>query len=1395
MLQSILLTILSIPLLVYPVNGQNTLTDKLWFERIKTEDGLSSSWVVAIAQDSLGYLWFGTQDGLVRYNGYEFITYRYHAEDSTSLDNNRVETLFVSSDGTLWIGTASGVNRYRQLSNDFKRFVYQSENSNEFAPGQVNDFVEDSLGYIWWATQAGGLVRFHPDSREAERQLADTTESVHLLNDQVRVLMFDHAGTLWIGTGEPTQSRDMAGGLVRYNPSTKEAGRFVHRAGDHRSLMDNRVGALLQDRAGRIWVGTGKAGLHQFDSKQESFIRFTYQANDPHGLHAPKPQSFSTWNLGEIVKILHEDRAGRIWIGTVNAGLNVYDPRTHVLNHFQQEIGNPYSLANNLVWSLCEDNQGRIWIGNFLAGLHKVDPASRKFQYLQHDPLSTNSLTNNDIVGLCASSKSPGVIWAATRFHGLNRVDLSTGRIQRFRHRSDQTNSLGNDGLWTVYQDQAGIVWVGTSDGLDRYDPSIQQFEHFRHDTHNPNSLSGNSIISMLKDNQGALWVGTWGTGLNRIDHSRQKVSRYNFANSGEEVSNIAFVNSHFIIHEDQNGNIWTASWRGGLYRYLPDTDEFLSYSALNNIGGNCLYEDEAGNFWIGTNDRGLILFSPSSGTILNNFEESDGLPSNMIISILPGEKESLWLSTNKGLCQFYMKSGEMISYDVNDGLPSNTFNYQGGAKTLDGYYFFGSDNGLVFFSDHLVENMNPPTPYITVLRTVDRDAIERSHTINLSDRQETIVFPYSQRDFTIEYLGLHYTNPSKNAYRYKLESYDPDWIYNGTQRTARYTNLDPGRYIFQLQAANSDGYWTTDTAYQAIIILPPWWRTPLACLLYFLMGGILLFVVYRILIDRERQRNAIQLKEAEATQLREVDRIKSRFFANISHEFRTPLTLIQGPIEDLLEGRIQSGIQDQYQLILRNVKRLQQLITQLLDLARMDHGQEKLKLSNKDLIPFLRMVVSSFESLAHNQGIEMTFFSEWESFQASFDQVKLEKICINLLSNAIKFTPQGGKVLFFIGSPDQEQPNSIKTDVLLKIKDTGIGIPPDQLPYIFDHFFQVDSTQSRKYEGSGIGLALVKQYVELHHGQISVNSQLNRGTTFSIILPLEQKELVQSAEPEKEKISMPPSLTVSKKQANQKKGPDIRSEIPTLLLVDDHDDMRTYIKQNLPNDYLLLEATNGVEGVVIAKNQIPDLIISDVMMPEMDGFELCQILRTDQHTSHIPIILLTARIEISDHLQGIKYGADAYLTKPFNWEELNLRITKLIEQREVLRKKFTNQGLLQPADLDITPLDKQFLNNLIEYIEAEISNEQISLIDLSLSVGMSRSQLHRKLKALTGESPGDFLRRFRLQRAAQLLKTSQLNVSEIGYQVGFRSHSHFSQAFQRYYKMSPSDYMKRSDT
>lgn len=1368
--------------------AQPTLPDQLYFERIQTEDGLSHTYINALAQDSTGYLWFGTQEGLVKYDGYSFTTYRHDPNDSSSIDNNRIESLYVTRDGSLWIGTSSGLNRCRPGSSRFERFIYDPDKPSGMAPGQVNDMTEDANGRLWLATQSGGLVRFDLDENRFERFLADSTAPEHLLSDQVRTLMFDRKGFLWIGTGETFNPGILGGGLLRFNPLTGEVRRFRHRPDDPSSLLDDRVSALMEDRNGHLWIGTGQAGLHRYNPKTESFILFQANPSDPHQLHAPQTSQIP-WSATPHVRFLHEDQRGWIWIGTFGGGVHLYDPNSHQLRKFSHDPLDSGSLNDNLVWSFLEDYQGRIWIGNLIGGLHKVDPASRKFHSYQHKPGDPHSLTNNGIMGLCLSNSDSNTLWVTTRTQGLNKLDLSSGRITRFRNRPKDPNSLADDGLWSAYEDRSGALWVGTQKGLDRLDPGSKEFRHYRHDPDDSNSLSGQSVTRIFEDSHGIFWIGTWGSGLNRWDRSRKQFTRYSFFRGGH----ISYENSIFVIHEDRRGKLWTATWLGGLYRFDNENDRFQEIPALRNIGANYLYEDQEGQFWIGTNDHGLICFDPATDSILKTYTISDGLPSNALYGILPARNKGLWLSTNKGICRLDPHAGQVKNYDLSDGLPSNTFNYQGACKTPDGTYFFSSNNGLVYFSGRVAENTYPPKPHITKVRMLSRSGGLKEEIYHVrpdeDEKDGRLALPYSRRDLVFEYLCLHYTNPAKNQYRYKLEPYDADWINAGTQRNARYTNLSPGRYTFRMQAANSDGYWSRSTASLSFIIQAPWWRTLPAYALYMAVIGGLLWVIYRILIDRERQRNEIHLRASEAAQLREVDQMKSRFFANISHEFRTPLTLIQGPVQALLEENTSLNPKAQYRLILRNTERLRRLIDQLLDLSRLESGRDTLQLKPVDLVQFFRVNCSTYEVLATSKQIRLAFRSQSTELPVKIDTEKMEKVCFNLLSNAFKFTPAGGIVrvdLSAASAPDQE--------IKIQVQDSGIGIDADALPHIFDRFYQAESSQVRTYEGSGIGLALVKEYVELHGGRVEVQSTKGRGATFQVFLPGRLKTTAGI----RTKNNLPSQETSVTEEGTL----DYRQALPSssdhshpiVLLVEDNADMQLFLRESIQENYEVLQAENGRIGMNLALEYIPDLIVSDVMMPVMDGFTLCRVLREDPRTCHIPIVLLTARAEATDRLQGIECGAEAYLTKPFDKAELNLRIRKLIEQRSILQQKFKNEWSLKPANVTVTSLDEKFLSDLLAIIEEKLDDPSLSLESLGKSLGMSRSQLHRKLKALTGESPGDFLRRFRLQRAAQLLRESQLNISEICYEVGFSTHAHFTKMFGEHFGCTPSEYRRKEN-
>jgi signal transduction histidine kinase/AraC-like DNA-binding protein len=706
-------------------------------------------------------------------------------------------------------------------------------------------------------------------------------------------------------------------------------------------------------------------------------------------------------------------------------------------------------------------------------------------------------------------------------------------------------------------------------------------------------------------------------------------------------------------------------------------------------------------------------------------------------------------------------------------------------------------DQGIVTFTPEQVKiNETPPKIVLTDFRVFNESLAQGEGSPLKEDISvcKEIHLEHWQNDISIECTALHFSNPQKNQYAFWLENYDDDWYKNGTNRTASYTNLNPGEYIFHARAANSDNIWYTEGISLRIIINPPWWKTAWAYISYILTLILIVFLVWKQQMRRVQLRHELRMKQFEAEKLHEVDQLKSRFFVNISHEFRTPLTLIIGPLEQLISEAMKEKWKKQLKLVYNNSRQLLQLINQLLDFSKLEEGRMTLKAAEVNIIPLLKGLVYSFDSMARRKKIELTFHSEYEHIPVYVDKDKLEKIVSNLLSNAFKFTAVGGKIAVkAIQIPGVEEKNSI---LEIHVSDTGLGIGKEHLSHIFDRYYQAD--KKRRQTGTGIGLALVKELVELHHGHITAESEPGKGSLFILQLPLGRAHLTSEeiasdlideynqTEWMKEETMIEEVHTLPVKEAGSKD----RNK-PLILVVEDTEDVRIYIRDLLISGYRVAEADDGETGLEKAFNILPDLIISDVMLPGMDGFVLCEKLKTDEHTSHIPIILLTARASEDSKLEGLETGADDYLVKPFNSKELKVRIGNLIEQRRKLRERFIRDVNLSPKELAFTSADERFLEKALSIIENRMSDPLFGVGDLSKEINMSISSLYRKILALTGQSPIEFIRTFRLKRAANLLKQKYGNIAQITYEVGFNNPSYFARCFRQQYGVSPSEYAK----
>jgi signal transduction histidine kinase/DNA-binding response OmpR family regulator len=838
-------------------------------------------------------------------------------------------------------------------------------------------------------------------------------------------------------------------------------------------------------------------------------------------------------------------------------------------------------------------------------------------------------------------------------------------------------------------------------------------------------------------------------------------------------------------ISASRTGDIWVAAGMWGISHMNYQTKKFTHIlpnpkrprSIIENYIRS-IYEDKNGIIWAGSHLGGLFRLDPKTGGF-TNFTTHEGLPSNQIKSITEDEKGNLWLGTNNGLSCFDPVKHTFRNFNTSDGLPDHAFRFASVYGRHNKLYF-GSNNGFVVFNPDSIQDQVSAFPvYITWVKVLEKKR-------NLPE--EKIELPYNENFISFDFAALDYHSPEKIQYAYKLENANEDWIQSGKRRYAAFTNLDPGEYIFRVKASNTDGVWNGKTASLHIIIYPPFWKTIWAYLFYTLIAFGLLYGFRHYTLNRERMKNDLKLKQVEADKLHELEGIRSRFFANISHEFRTPLTLIIGPLEKLLAASEEKQHYTLYQMMERNARRLLHLINQLLDLSKLEFGNLKLETKPGNINQFLQILAANFTSLAESRNIH--FHTQFEHIESivELDEDKIEKIVVNLLSNAFKFTPDGGTIALLA---DIKKDAADERLIILEITvaDSGIGIEEKEAGNIFDRFYQVDGSQTREKEGTGIGLALTKELVELHKGIITVESEVGKGTTFMVRLPLSiHKKLSQGApllpEPldnnNNNSLLDRPQIAQNLSQEVLLKEEIAQEDKPLLLIVEDNKELSAYIASHFQSHFVVIEASDGQKGLQQAFATIPDLIISDVMMPVMDGIELCKQLKTDERSSHIPVILLTAKAGEKSKLEGLETGADDYLTKPFSGAELQTRVHNLIEGRKRLRERFSREVTLQPADIAVTSADEKFLERIMAILEANFMEASFSLESFEKEAGLSRTQFYRQLKALTSQAPGEFLRNFRLQKAVMLLKGGHGNISDVAYSVGFNSLSYFTRSVAR---------------
>jgi len=1351
------------------------------FEHINA--GLSQSTVTCILQDRRGFMWFGTKDGLNRYDGIEFTIFKSNTE--SLLSHSYITCIFEDSEGTLWVGTLEGgLNRYDKNTETFTRFQHDEGNPNSISHNYITCLYEDRNKRLWVGTE-NGFNLLLPDKSSFLSYRYERDNPWSLSDNNIGVIFEDSKFNLWLGT--------RGGGLERFDPVGQRFTHYKYNKEDPSSISDNVVRACYKDSEGTIWLGTSD-GLNRFIETPNGARFERFQQDSP-------PLHNSLQN--NTITSISEDLYGRLWIGTQINGLYVYDKKKKIFSNFFPNTLDQYSISSNSLWSIYRDNVGTMWLGARNRGLDKWDIGRQKFTRHNITSSGNYALSNRDVA--CFVEDELGNLWIGTDGGGLSYFNRKTNSYTNYVHDPKDSRSLGSNAVLSLLIDRHHNLWIGTwGGGLNLFDRKTNTFKHYLHNPSKRGSIAGNNVFSLCEDRQGRLWVGVFYGGVSLYDPDSDGFFRYNYnPNDPSSLCN----NKVTKIVEDSKGTIWIGTDGGGLdrlhwggshhvwfthYQYTGKHQGELSSNIINTIT-----EDRSQRLWIGTG-QGLNRLNPHDGTF-DIYKKKDGLLDDIINGILEDEEGFLWLSTNQGVSKFDIQSGKFRNYSTADGLQAEEFIRGSSFKTSSGEFFFGGVNGFnSFFPKNIVDHPYTFFPlYLTEFK-IRNEIIKpkQGNKLLATHISETkkITLPYHSNDFSFSFTSLNYSLTTKSRYAYKLEGYDKEWQYVETRRNANYSKVPPGNYIFRVRSYHHDNFLNKSEASIQITIMPPWWKTWWAYSLYGLaLAGTLVW--YRhLLVKRIRLENDLKMEHLELTKVQEIERLKSNFFATISHEFRTPLTLLLAPLRDLYQGCFQGDSKAQYGMMIRNAERLLRLINQLLDLSKLDSGNMKLEASHLELISFLKPIFSSFESYTQRQGIAYLFQHPKDPLFVYFDPDKLEKIVTNLLFNACKFTTSGS-VTLSVQSTDQE--------IAIKVSDTGIGIPKDLMDHIFDHFYRVTNHfHPVNEEGTGIGLSLVKELVELHRGRIEVNSRMDQGSSFTVFLllgsgHLQPKEVIHHEPQQFDWGSISRDRDAIVATADDSPALDhqevMDDGLPLILLIEDNTDMRRYLRDRLQRQYRVMEAADGAEGVRFAMENMPDLIISDILMPKMNGNELCHTLKNNIQTSHIPIILLTAQATSESKIKGLMTGADDYVSKPFNSDELEVRVTNLIKSREALRALFANNNrlTLEPKEVIITPLDEIFMKKVLESIESNIADSEYRIDNLGKDMCMSRMSLYKKIKALTGQTAVEFVRTIRLKRAAQLLRQQQLTISEVTYEVGFNDLQYFRTCFKKQFGVSPSEYTR----
>ncbi len=1324
-------------------------TKPILFNHLDVTSGLSSNSVLSINQDVTGYIWIGTKYGLDRFDGRSFKVFKKDPQNKNSISSNGfIRDLMVAHNNNMWVAS-SGLDLYHSEDNSFESFIPQGED--------IFKLLHDRNGNLWIGTLS--QLKFIAANSKKIIPIQIAKGSV-----QVSELFEDNQHHVWVGS---------TAGLFELYFANKKLVIKKHFASQFKSgSIADQVTSMVQDKSLNYWIGTKSNGIFLFDKKTSQLSHFIKNSNDA--------TSLVNNNVRKI--LIHND--GTLWIGTQD-GLSILNPNTHRFSNYQHDSKNPHSLSQNSIHEIFQDKNGSVWIGTFFGGVNVVYSVNTPFTIYQNNT-DQNSISSNVISAIVEDNKHN--LWISTEAGGLNYFNRNTQQFSIYKNSITNKNSLSSNLVKDIAIDKDQNLWIGTSlGGLNFFDTKTSNFTVYKMKS-GSNTISSDNVNCLLLSKQNKLFIGTE-IGLNIYDIAQKKFSSY------ATTANKVFLEKQVTaLFEDKKGTIWVGT-PIGIHVFEDSKLQFKSFKdSLNRpfkYNTNCFQQDSQGNIWVGTYHSGLALLNLKNNSY-KIFDLSDGLPSDNILAITEDEETNLWISTDNGLVKYNRRLKIFRSFNILDGLPDNQFNTNSYLNDSQGSLFFGTYNGLVSFMPQTIEkNTMAPDVVLSNLKLFNIPVRINDETgllkqdLNVAN---TLTFGYKQNIFTIEFSALNFIKSNKNKYAYTLEGFEENWNYVDNP-TATYTNLPAGNYQFLVKSCNNDGIWNNTIKKINIVILPPFWETWWAYLLYFIIAFVIIYNIIIFFKARAKLKQELYFEHLEAELQQKNYQMKLDFFTNVSHEIRTPLTLILGPIEKLEQLTTENTQANKYALSIKNnTERLYRLVNELLDFRKADSGNLRLHLFEEDIVSSLKEIFEYFQTLAESKNIKYTFSSNSSPILVYFDRDQMEKVFFNLLSNAFKFTPNEGSISLTI--------SLTKRKVKITVTDNGKGIAIDNIDDIFNNFYQADQSM-----GTGIGLALSKSLIELHKGKIKVTSipataNKSGNTTFTVHLKLGKVHLNE--------IDISPKLELENSvyediydfnSENLIDAPvaEDKNKQAHILIVEDNDEVRDFIKQSLENEYHVHESENGLEGWKKAIQILPDLIISDVMMPIMDGLELCKKLKTDVRTSHIPVIMLTAKSAPIHQIHGLQHGADAYITKPFSDQILQLNIRNLLSLKSALQKKYSEQLLTLPAIVttEESSQDEKFLFKLQQIIENNISNLNLDLAFITSEIGMSKSVLYKKFSALTNLSLNEFIKTQRLKHAVEFFQKGETSISSVALEVGFNDAKYFSREFKKIYGITPNDYIK----